>query len=107
MIAQDLALALDPVQLVRRLDLEPDPWQAAVLRSTARHALLLCSRQAGKSTTTAALALHEALYRPPALVLLVSPSERQSQELFLKVTTFYTELGKPVPAREASALRCV
>jgi hypothetical protein len=32
----------------------------------------------------AVLAVHEALYNPPALILLVSPSLRQSSELFRK-----------------------
>ncbi len=88
-----------------RLGLTPDPWQVELLRSAAQQSLLLCTRQAGKSTTTACVGLHTALYQPGALVLLLSPSLRQSQELFLKVTTFYRELGEPVPAREASALR--
>jgi len=105
MLANDLAMALDASLLMRRVGLEPDPWQASLLRSNAQQALLLCTRQAGKSTTTACLALHTALYEPGALILLLSPSLRQSQELFLKVTTFYTELGKPVGEREASALR--
>ena len=89
MLADDLATALDPARVMTRADLPPDPWQADLPRSRAQRALLLCTRQAGKSTVTAALALHEALYRPPALVLLLSPSLRQSGELFRKVATFY------------------
>ena len=45
---------------------------------------MLCSRQAGKRTTAAVLALHTALHRPGALVLLVAPSLRQAGELFRK-----------------------
>ncbi len=105
MLANDLALALDASLLMRRVGLEPDPWQAALLRSNAPQALLLTTRQAGKSTTTGCVALHTALYAPGALVLLLSPSLRQSQELFLKVSNFYAALGKPVGEREASALR--
>jgi hypothetical protein len=74
MLASDLAMALDPALLMRRVGLEPDPWQAALLRSNAQQALLLTTRQAGKSTTTGYLALHTALYAPGALVLLLSPS---------------------------------
>ena len=79
--AADLTLALDPAEVFRRAVGEPDSWQAKVLRSGAPRILLLCARQTGKSTPTAALALYEALYRAGALVLLVSPSLRQSQEL--------------------------
>jgi len=74
MLADDLRAALDPCEIMRRAGLEPDPWQRDLLRSRAPRSLLLCTRQAGKSTVTAALALHEAIYRPPALVLLLSPS---------------------------------
>ena len=85
------------------LGLSPDPWQRSVLRSQADRLLLLCSRQAGKSTATAALALHTAIYEPGALVLLLSPSLRQSGELFRKVGGFYGDLGKPVSAEQESA----
>src|SRR5437588_5969789 len=56
-LALDLAHALDPVGFVQdRLNCEPDPWQARLLRSRAPWILLNCCRQSGKSTTTAALA---------------------------------------------------
>ena len=53
MIAGDIAHALDPVPLARDCGIEPDPWQAALLRERPRRSLLLCSRQSGKSTVTA------------------------------------------------------
>lgn len=105
MIAEDLATALDPARIMARAGLAPDPWQADLLRSRAPRALLLCTRQAGKSTVTAALALHEALYRPPALILLLSPSLRQSGELFRKVLSFYAGFAKEAPADAETALR--
>lgn len=92
MLARDLAMALDPVRLLAAGAIAADPWQAELLRSGADRALLLCSRQAGKSTVVAALAAHEAMYRAPALVLLLSPSLRQSQELFRKVAAFLAAL---------------
>lgn len=49
----------------------------------------MCSRQAGKSTVAAAAAYHEAVFYAPALVLIVSPSERQSAEIFNKVKAFH------------------
>ena len=91
------------VQLMKSLGMEPDPWQVSLLRSQARHVLLCCSRQSGKSTTTAILALHHALYPPagkPTLTLLLSPSQRQSSELFRKVLGFYRQLDRPEPAIE-------
>jgi hypothetical protein len=56
--------------------------------------------------TAAALALRTALLEAPALVLLLSPTERQSGELFKdKVLRLYNALGRPVPAVQESALR--
>src|SRR5262245_49085027 len=105
-IAADLALALDPVRMAERVGIRPDPWQADLLRSGGRQLILNCARQSGKSTVSSLLALHEALYRPPALVLLLSPSLRQSQELFRKVKDAIGALGQEAPAlAEESALR--
>ncbi len=85
MLANDLSLALDPALLMQEIGLVPDPWQKEFLRSNAQQQILLCTRQAGKSTVTAVMALHHALYNTSALVLLTSPSLRQSQELIRKV----------------------
>jgi len=103
-IAGDLALALDPVRLAHRAGIEPDNWQAAALRSASPRLLLNCCRQSGKSTTVATIAVHAALFEPGALVLLVSPSLRQSAELFKKAVGLYRALGRPVPAAAGRGL---
>ncbi len=105
MIAADLALALDPAHLAERAGLNADPWQRSVLRSGASRLLLNCSRQSGKSSVTALLALHRALYHPGSLVLVLAPAQRQAQLLFRKVMAAYAALGEPVPASAESALR--
>jgi len=105
-LALDFAHALDPVAFVEdRLGFLPDPWQAQVLRSRAPWILLNCSRQSGKSTTTAAVALHTALY-DPGLILLVSPSLRQSKELFAKVTGFLKDLEPAETLEEDNKSSC-
>src|SRR5262245_591909 len=94
----------DPVRLMTAAGLTPDAWQAAALQSDAERTLLLASRQAGKSSVSAALAVKAALVRPGSPVLLLSPSQRQSAELFRKVLALYAALGQPVPAvRETAA----
>jgi hypothetical protein len=103
-LAADLAGALDPVALVARGGMTPDPWQARVLRSTSRRMLLNASRQSGKSTTTAGKAVHTALYAPGSLSLLLSPSLRQSGELFRKCLDLYRALDRPVPAEAETRL---
>ena len=96
---------IDPAKILADAGLTPDPWQAALLRAAPTRTLLLCSRQAGKSTAAAALALQAALLEPPALVLLLSPTLRQSGELFRdKVMRLYNQLDRPVPTVQESAL---
>lgn len=104
-LAADMLAAIDPVAFARRAGIEPDEWQADVLRSDSQRLLLNCSRQSGKSTTTALLALHQATYVPGSLVLLLSPSLRQSAELFRTVARLYTASGATVPATAESKLR--
>src|SRR5262245_30493615 len=90
-------LRADPARILAWAGMLPDPWQARLLRSPSTRTLKLCTRQAGKSTTAAALALREALLQPGRLVLLLSPSQRQSGELFRdKVKRLYGALGRPV-----------
>lgn len=103
-LMSDLACALDPVLLAAQVGLVPDPWQAAVLRSSALRMLLCASRQAGKSTITSILAIHTALYTPGSLTLLLSPSLRQSGEIFKKAVGVYKDLGRPVPPESETAL---
>lgn len=104
MSALSLAMALDPVVMARQAGFDPDPWQARLLRSTSQRILINCSRQVGKSTTTGALASHTALYQPGSLTLLLSPSQRQSQELFRKTLDVYRSLDRPVPPQAENAL---
>jgi hypothetical protein len=95
-LAGDLRLALDRVEFARVVGVDPDRWQEDLLRSTSDRVLLNCSRQSGKSTISAIIALHRALYYPGALILCLAPALRQSQELFGKVANFYRDLGRPV-----------
>ena len=74
------------------------------LASTAPRVLFNCSRQSGKSTISAVLAVHTALTDPGALVLLLSPTLRQSSELFKKCLAVYRAAGRPVPPESETAL---
>ena len=100
-MGMDLARAFDPSLLAADCGITPDPWQAALLRSTAPRALLLCSRQSGKTTTTGLIALDTAIYkRPGGLVIVVSPSQRQSAEMLRTITQMHSKL-KGVPELSA------
>jgi hypothetical protein len=84
--------ARDRVAFARALGVDLDPWQADFVTSDSRRDLLNCSRQAGKSTAAALLALHESLYNPGSVTVCVSPSQRQSSELFRKVIELRDQL---------------
>jgi hypothetical protein len=93
----DIRLALDKVAFAKELGIRPDGWQEDLLCSHSERILLNCSRQSGKSTMSALIALHRALYHPDSLILCLAPALRQSQELFSKIAGFYRALGRPVP----------
>jgi hypothetical protein len=75
-----------------------------LLCSTALRQILLCARQTGKSTATAGLALYHALHVPKAVVLLLSPSLRQSTELFRKILWLMAALPHPLPVARQTGL---
>jgi hypothetical protein len=87
-----------------RLGFAPDPWQARLLRSRAPQCILNCGRQVGKSTVVAALALHTCLYKRGSLVIVIAPSQRQSRELFIKLTGFLQCLEPAEPTEEETKL---
>src|SRR6516165_589149 len=99
-----LTLSLDPSRTFGALARDVDPWQRDLLLCNDRHILLNCSRQSGKSTAVSVLALHTALFMPNGLVLILSPSYRQSGETFRKVLDAYRALGRPMPARHETQL---
>ncbi len=99
-LGADLAASLDPAVVARRCGFQPDPWQVEAMRSPARQALWLVARQLGKSTTAALVAAHTALFTPGSLVLLVSPSQRQSVELLHKTRAVITQIETPMRLQE-------
>lgn len=100
------APAVDPVAFAKACGVFPDEWQEGVLLSKSRKRILNACRQSGKSTTTALAAGHEAAFVPGSLTLLLSPSLRQSGELFRKVLGYYKSCTIELPKIVAeSALR--
>jgi phage terminase large subunit-like protein len=83
------------VDLAERAGFVPDPWQHAVLTSIADRVLLNCSRQSGKTSVVALLAVHEAISRPGSLTLMVAPTQRQAAELLRTARQFYARSGGP------------
>ena len=85
--------------------LTADPWQRDVLFSSARDILLNCSRGAGKSRVTSALALHTARFQSASLTLILSPGQRQSSETFKKVLDGYSAIARPLKTDYETQLR--
>jgi hypothetical protein len=82
------------VEFVRnRLQFEPDERQTEVLRSGTKRGILNCTRQWGKSTIAAALAVHRAYTEKGCTVLVASPSDRQSGELVKKAEEMMARAG--------------
>jgi hypothetical protein len=87
-------VVMDAVEFARkRLRFEPDEQQCEVLLADAKRGILNCTRQWGKSTIAAAKAVHRAYTQEKSVVLVASPSQRQSAELVQKAREMVASLG--------------
>ncbi|HWY85923.1 MAG TPA: terminase family protein, partial [Gemmataceae bacterium] len=89
-------------RIMNKLGLKPDPWQLEVLEGDYQRLLLNCCRQAGKSTVVAILALVDALLRPNRNILILSPSHRQSRELYHTIIGYFDRLQSPLKRRKSA-----
>ena len=90
---REVTRRLDAVEFVRgKLGFSPDATQEMVLRG-GRRGIVNCTRQWGKSTVTAAKAVHRAYTEAESLTLALSPSGRQSGEFLRKAEEFVRRLG--------------
>src|SRR5215471_574615 len=95
-LALDLARALDPALIAQDVGIEElDEWQAKLIDDPPKRLLCCCGRQVGKSTAAAVCALNTAIYQAPATIVMISPSQRQSIELY---RTFHALWGR-LPGR--------
>jgi hypothetical protein len=92
------------VEFARLVGYQPDSWQEQLLHSTAARVLINASRQSGKSSMAAVIAMHQALAAPSSTVLILSPALRQSAELYRKCAEIYSALGRPVSADSETRL---
>ena len=82
-----LSGTLSPVRYLWSLGFKPYLWQEEAMKPCER-LILNCTRQAGKSTVISAKAVYRAKHFPKSLILLISPTERQSIELMKKIDDF-------------------
>lgn len=105
LMAKDLMRAFDPTRLMRDAGLVPDAWQAKLLSERPKRALLCCARQSGKTEVAITAAEHTALFEPGSLSLIVSPSQRQSGEVFRRLMLLHSTLNDVPQLVAESALR--
>ena len=79
-----------------KLGFDADPLQTRILNTPGRRGILNCTRQWGKSTTTAAKVVYQAEHEKGSLTIVVNPTARQSGEFVRKAARFMRRLGYPV-----------
>lgn len=89
-------LRADPAAAIRAMGWGPDPWQAKFLADPHRRQAMLCCRRAGKTLVSAAKTLAHCLTRPDSLVMVFSPTLRQSMEYARYVRRMDRALGQPL-----------
>lgn len=88
-VAREVLAKLNPTKYLRQVaEWTAFVWQQHVLSSLSKRIMLNCNRQAGKSTVTATIIWHQAKHYANSLILLFSPTERQTKELMEKVMDF-------------------
>jgi hypothetical protein len=98
---------LDPAAFAEDvLGFKCDEWQKDVIRFQGPRLLMLIGRQCGKTTAASIKALHTALFYPNSLTLIVSPSIRQSSEMFRNITKMMQMLDDPPKKLEDNRLSC-
>ena len=91
------ALAIDPTALFEHtIGSTCDKWQSDLLLSTDQRGLICTGRQVGKTTAVSVLAAHEAMFKPDSLTIIVSPSLRQSGEVFTRALQVIKKAGADV-----------
>jgi hypothetical protein len=108
LMATNIRMALDPALIGERVGLDLDPWQQELLReapSRGLRVIILAPRQSGKTTTCLLAALWTLVFEPDSLVLIVSPSLRQSSEAFRSFMALYHKLNSAPEVTRESTLR--
>jgi terminase large subunit-like protein len=104
-LTTDAAMLLDPTLLAARAGFTAlDDWQQEVLRTLPPRLLLNTSRQTGKSFVAALLAVHQAIYAPGSLAVVVAVAQRQAAETIRVCRDIYAALDRPVPAESENKL---
>lgn len=96
-VLESIRINLDPVAFVReRMGVEPEGWQADILRDSERRICITCSRQIGKSFTVSLKASQHCATTPNGLALIFSDTQQQSINLMRKAKQHIQHAGLPI-----------
>lgn len=84
----ETAKATSPSVYLESIGFNAFKWQRIVASTSANRIILLCSRQAGKSTIVSSIPCHTAKYQSGSLNIVIAPTEDQAKEDILKIKDF-------------------
>ena len=87
-----LAWKLDKAQMMRDAGFEPDPHQLEFMDCYAQNALMLWSRQTGKTRSLATEVEHTACYDPGDIVIIAGERQGQAFEVFDRAQAMHEDL---------------
>jgi hypothetical protein len=101
----------DPVYFAQNTGIKKlDEWQERLLQwvmtGKTQGLILNCARQSGKSTIASVAAVFLANFIRNSLIILVSPSQRQSGELYRKCREAMKQTVIPIELEEDNQLSC-
>lgn len=96
-VLDSIRINMDPVAFVtERMMIDPEGWQARILRDQSRRICITCSRQIGKSFTVSLKASHHCSTTPNGLALIFSDTQQQSINLMRKAKQHIQNAGLAV-----------
>ena len=86
---ENIRLAADVAYFgYRKCGFRCDAQQRNIFRRFNKRVILNCSRQTGKSTTAALIAVHTACLQPGSTIVITAPTKQQIREFIRKVRDF-------------------
>ncbi len=101
-LASQLAASIDPYSYLKTLGFDAFGWQKEALTPGISRLILLCARQSGKSTITAAKVVHRAKYFPGSLIMLFAPTLDQAAELMNRISVFMSQDPEIILVRDST-----
>jgi len=105
-LAQYMSYILNPAYIIRDTIGEPYPYQELVLNSKHQRILVLIHRQGAKSTTAATLIKAQTMRYPDTDCLIISPSQRQSDQTLRRIKNIEHKLSYNLP-KVSNAVRSI